>query len=48
MRHTLCAGFLLPALLTAALPLQAAASGAGADVFVLARAAERRNKETEE
>ena len=29
-------------------PLQAAASGAGADVFVLARAAERRNKETEE
>lgn len=31
-----------------ALPLQAAASGAGADVFVLARAAERRNKETEE
>ena len=28
--------------------LQAAASGAGADVFVLARAAERRNKETEE
>lgn len=29
-------------------PLQAAASGAGADVFILARAAERRNKETEE
>ena len=29
-------------------PLQAAASGAGADVFIPARAAERRNKETEE